>query len=146
MTRPLMTMTSLNVYLNFNNNCREAMEFYKSVFGGELSLQTVGESPAKADMPAETYDKVMHAYLQGGAVALMASDALGPGGYIPGNTISLSINSTDETELKSLFAKLSECSTVTMPLAPTFWGPLFGMLTDKFGINWMFNLDTQSKV
>lgn len=137
-------MTTLNVYLNFNNNCRESMEFYKNAFGGELTVQTVGESPAKADTPPEAHDKIMHAVLQGGATMIMASDAIGPDGYKPGNTVSLSLNATEESELKNFFEKLSEGAHVIMPLAPTFWSPMFGMLTDKFGIHWMFNLEPKN--
>lgn len=130
----------LNPYLTFEGNCREAMTFYKDCLGGELTMQTVGESPACKDMPSENQEKIMHAALmKNGTVLLMASDDLGPEKVVRGNNISLSLQCTSDEEINSLFPKLAEGGKITMPLAEQFWGGRFGMLTDQFGMNWMMN-------
>ena len=131
-------MTSrLNPYISFNGNAREAMEFYRSVFGGELTVSTFGEfgvpDPAIAD-------KVMHAMLStDSGYTLMASD-LAPGmTFQPGNTITISL-SGDDAELRTHFERLAEGGTVTMPLEKQMWGDEFGQCTDRFGVGWMVNI------
>ncbi len=136
-------MLTINPYLGFTTNCREAMEFYKAALGAELTLQTVGESPMKDTMPAEMHDMIMHASLsKDGQTLLMASDMMNKD-YEPikGTHVTLSLNCTSEEEINTCFAKLSEGGTVTMPLATQFWGATFGMLMDKFGMPWMLNYD-----
>ena len=135
-------MTTINPYLNFNGNAKEAMGFYKDCFGGELMVQTVGESPMAKDMPANTHGNVMHATLmKEGTILLMGADSMKPDNYKIGNAVIISVNFTSEDEIKSIFEKLSAGGSVTMPLADQFWVALFGMLTDKFGHHWMMNHD-----
>jgi PhnB protein len=133
-------MAQLIPYLTFNGNCKEAMEFYHASLGGELALQTVGESPAKDQMPPQTYNNVMHSRLAAGELVFMASDMMGPGELIRGNAIALTIIGHSKAELQEYFDKLAEGGTVGQPLTEAFFG-VFGFLTDKFGINWMFQSD-----
>ena len=137
-------MTQINPYLFFNGNCREAMTFYRQALGGELIIQTLGESPVAAQFPPEMADRVMHASLTNDRIVLMASDDLGKETAPAGNLITLSLNSTDEQVIITSFARLSQGGTVKQPLKVEFWGALYGQLTDKYGINWMVNCDTQS--
>jgi PhnB protein len=131
--------TQLNPYLIFRDNAREAMEFYQSVFGGELTTATFGEFQASDD-PAEQ-DKIMHSMLStDGGLVLMASDAPDQLPYTPGNTISISLSGEDEAELRGYWAKLSADGTVGMPLSPAPWGDTFGMCSDKYGVNWLINI------
>jgi len=131
--------TRLNPYLSFRDNAKEAMDFYQSVFGGELTSSTFAEFHASDD-PAEQ-DKIMHSMLtiEGGLV-LMASDTPNRMDYTPGNNISISLSGEDEGELRGYWEKLSAGGTVTMPLGPAPWGDTFGMCTDKFGINWLVDI------
>jgi PhnB protein len=135
-------MTSkLNPYISFRDNAREAMEFYKSVFGGELNVSTFQDFQASED-PAEK-DKVMHSQLETPAgYTLMAADTPNSMEYTPGtnHSVSLSGESTDEAELRGYFDKLSDGGNVTMPLAAAPWGDSFGMVVDKFGVNWLVNI------
>lgn len=131
-------MKQLNPYLAFAGTCREALNFYKDCLGGEiLAMSTFGESP----MPTsdETKDRVMHAEFKADGVYFMASDSMPDHPVQNGNSISMSLNFTDAQEQQDAFNKLSAGGQVTMPLQDTFWGATFGMLTDKFGINWMLN-------
>ena len=131
-------MTSrLNPYLAFNGDARAAMDFYKSVFGGELTVSTFGDFGTP---DADLKDKVMHANLETpSGYTLMASD-LAPGmPYTPGGSITVSI-SGDDPVLRDHFTKLAEGGTVTMPLEKQMWGDEFGQLTDKFGVAWMVNV------
>ncbi len=131
----------INPYLHFDGNCQEAMGFYKDILGGELTIMTIGESPMAKDMP-EAKDKIMHASLmKDGAVLLLAADMMNPSQFTKGDTISISLNNSDEEESKAIFEKLSEGGDVFMPLDEQFWGALFGMVTDKFGMEWMVNCD-----
>ena len=132
-------MAQLNPYLNFNNNCREAMNFYKDCLGGELTLQTVGEMPAMAaQMPAHLKDSILHSTLKSGEIVIMASD-LNREKPLEGNTFSLCINCSSEDELNTFFSKLSAGGKVVQPLGDMPWGAKYGEITDKFGKNWMFN-------
>ena len=126
----------LNPYLNFDSNAREAMEFYRDVFGGELNVMTFG------DMGAEPADGVMHSYLGTPAgFHLMASD-MPPGDTPPGNTgpISISLSGDDEPELTGWFEALADGGTVIETLQRQAWGDTFGMCRDKFGITWLVNI------
>lgn len=135
-------MKSLNVYLFFAGRCEEALTFYKECLGGEvISMQTFGDGPMKVDESQK--DKVMHAEFRADDIFFMASDGMGDGEKIDGNSVTLSINLDDETEQEKIFKKLSDGGEVTMELQDTFWGARFGQLTDKFGINWMLNCDKQ---
>lgn len=131
--------TELVPYLNFNGNTEEALNFYKDALEGEILLiNRFGEAPMPVD---EDYkDKIVHARLKfGGDNLIMFSDGM-KGRVIPieGN-IQLSIQTEDEAYLERIFNNLAAGGTVTMPLGVQFWGDKFGMLKDKFGINWMFN-------
>src|SRR5215213_4856106 len=122
----------LNPYISFDGTARDAMEFYRSVFGGELALNTFGESGA-ADAPGA--DKIMHALLETpSGYTLMASD-MPPGmEYRGGSSISISLSGDDADELRGYWEKLSDSGTVTMPLEKQMWGDEFGMCTDRFGV------------
>ncbi len=138
-------MIQLDAYLFFKGNCKEAMEFYKSVFGGELSMQTYGEG--MKGMPADQTppemqghdDKIMHSLLSGGDIRLMGSDSTRDGEFGQ-SFISLSLSGTDEDKLRNAWDKLSEGGEVTMPLEKAPWGDMFGGLTDKYGVEWMVNI------
>ena len=130
---------SLNIYLNFNGNCREAFEFYRSVFGGTFqAFETFAQGPEDMQLADDEKDNVMHVSLPIGDSVLMGSDSssFGPPLSI-GNNFSVSIDGESREQCDELFAKLSEGGTVTMPLEEMFWGSYFGMLTDRFDINWM---------
>ena len=128
----------LNPYITFNGDARDAMEFYRSVFGGELTVNTFGEF-GQADQPGA--DKIMHAQLEtADGYRLMAADTPPGVDYQPGNTMSVSISGDDAGQLRGYWEKLSAGGTVTMPLEKQMWGDEFGMCTDKFGITWMVNI------
>lgn len=132
--------TKLNPYLGFGDEARDAMEFYHSVFGGELEIDTFGEN-GMSDDPAEA-DKVMHALLETpDGLTLMASDSP-PGMETPSfeSATSISLSGEDETELRGYWDKLSDGGTVTMALEKAPWGDTFGMCKDKFGVPWMVNI------
>jgi PhnB protein len=129
----------LNPYLSFRDNAREVMEFYKSVFGGELSVSTFGEYQASQD-PAEQ-DKVMHAMLTtDSGLVLMAADTPTGMDLNVGDNISVSLSGADEAELRRYWDGLIDGGTVAMPLEKAPWGDTFGMCADKFGINWLVNV------
>lgn len=131
-------ITQINPYISFNGKCREAMTFYKDCLGGELTMQRLGDSPMPC--PKGTEDQIMHSSLtRNGTVLLMATDMTGNDGFHKGNNISLSLNCSSEEEIKTFFSKLSEGGTVLDTLKDQFWGAIFGMLTDRFGIVWMLN-------
>lgn len=132
--------TTLVPYLNFDGNTAEAMEFYRSILGGDLYQQTFAEAGMAKD-PAMA-NRVMHASLTSGSIVIMASDNPGTGPFVPGNNVHLSLNgeAADEAELRIAFDRLAAGGTLTMPLARQFWGDTFGMLTDRFGIHWMMNI------
>jgi PhnB protein len=129
----------LNPYISFNGTAREAMEFYKTVFGGELTLSTFGENNMSSD-PAEA-DKIMHGMLKAeNGITLMGADTPQGMEYKPGTNVSISLSGDDEAELRGYWDKLSEGASIAAPLATAPWGDTFGMLTDKFGIFWMVNI------
>ncbi len=132
-------MAQLSPYIGFNGNCREAMTFYKDCLGGDLTFQTAGEAPAEAGCPEGTAGEIMHSMLISNGIVIMATDMGNPEGYEKGNNISLTLNCDSEEEIRSLFDKLSEGGKIGQQLKLEFWGGLFGYLTDKFGIVWMFN-------
>lgn len=134
-------MTAIAPYLAFDGNCREAMEFYKSCLGGELNMHSFETMPGAENMPEEARKGIMHANLIKDSLTLMGSDGGGMKQITKGNNITLSLNCSSDEEIADFFDKLSEGGTVTMPLADQFWGAKFGMLTDKFGFDWMLNYD-----
>jgi PhnB protein len=131
----------LNPYLSFRDTARQAMEFYHSVFGGQLDANTFGEFGMSED-PAEQ-DKIMHAMLETpGGLTLMGADTPNSMEHHPdsGHAVSLSGPSSDEAELRGYWDKLSDGANVTAPLEKAPWGDTFGMCTDKFGVTWMVNI------
>ncbi|HYV90215.1 MAG TPA: VOC family protein [Chitinophagales bacterium] len=132
-------MTQIQSYLTFSGNCREAMMFYKECLGGELTLQTIGESPMAEQMPPEMKQSILHSTLTNKGVVLMASDMVSNNGLIRGNAVSLMLNCSSEDEIKDYYTKLSKDGEATHPLENTFWGAVFGDLTDKFGNHWLLN-------
>ncbi len=133
-------MAQLNPYLMFDGNCREAMEFYRTCLGGELSIMTVGQSPMKDDVPPEVHNQVLHSMLQKDNMVFMASDKVMPGPYIQGNTVTLCINGGSLEELRPLFTQLSAGGTMGHELKAEFFG-IYGDFVDKFGMNWVFQTD-----
>lgn len=131
-------MVRLNPYLSFKNNAREAMEFYKTVFGGKLDISTFASMPGVD--PAEA-NNVMHAQLEGeNGVVFMASDTPSHMVYDSGRNISMSLSGDDDALLRTYWDKLSVGGAVSVPLETAPWGDTFGMFTDKFGIAWMVNI------
>lgn len=130
-----MSTVSLNPYIFFRGDCRDAMEFYKSIFGGDLTIQTY----ADVKMGNENQqDRVMHALLEGGLIRLMASDT--EQASAKAAKISLSLESSDDSVIRPVFDKLAEGGDILSELSKEFWGDTFGQLTDKYGIEWMFNI------
>ncbi len=140
-----MNKTQINSYLTFSGNCREAMTFYKDCLGGELSLQTIGESPIADKMPPQMKESILHADLTKEGLVLMASDMCDEKGLIKGNSVSLMLNCSSEEEIRTCYANLAKGGQATHPLENTFWGALFGSLTDKFGNHWLLNFDKGQK-
>lgn len=136
-----MSTTQINSYLTFSGNCREAMNFYKECLGGELNLQTIGQSPMADKMPAQMKELILHSTLTNGALVLMGSDMVGDDGLIKGNAVSLALNCTSDEQIRNCYAKLSAGGRATHPLEETFWGATFGDLTDKYGNHWLLNFE-----
>jgi PhnB protein len=137
-------MATINPYLNFDGNCEEAFEFYRSVFGGEfLAQMRFKDVPPEIALPESEGEKIMHIALPvGQGTILMGSDTpaeMGP--TQNGNNYYISISAASKAEATSLFKGLSAGGQVTMPLEKAFWGSYFGMFTDKFGIQWMVSYD-----
>ena len=131
--------THLNPYLSFRDDARQAMEFYHSVFGGELTMSTFAEFHVSDD-PAEA-DKLMHANLATpGGLILMGADTPNTQEHVTTSNIAVSLSGEDEAELQRYWDGLSAGGTVTVPFAKAPWGDTFGMLTDKFGVDWMVNV------
>ena len=131
--------SNLNPYLSFKDNAREAMEFYKTVFGGKLEMHTFKEFHASED-PSED-DKIMHSMLTAdNGIVFMGADTPNSMQFSEGSRISMSLSGGNEAELRGYFEKLSEGGNAYMPLTKAEWGDTFGMLTDKFGITWMVNI------
>jgi PhnB protein len=128
----------IEAYVFFNGNCEEAFEFYKTALGGELALNRYQGSPMESQVGPDARQKIMHASLRFGEATIMGADSIGDWRRKLGNNIALSLVTNDETEARRAFEKLAADGKTTMPLEPTFWGAkLFGMLTDKFGVDWM---------
>ena len=132
-----MSDTVLNPYLFFTGNAREAMGYYKTIFGGELSIMTVGEVMGP-DAPSPEH--VMHAKLSGGALTLLASDGDRTTPYET-SRITLCLSGKNGEELTTMFNALADGGEVSHPLTVESWGDAFGTLTDKYGIDWMVNID-----
>jgi len=128
----------LNPYISFEDNARQAMEFYQGVFGGNLTINTFGEMGA-ADSPDA--NKIMHAMLETeSGYSIMAADTPEHAERTPGDNISVSLSGDDAADLRRYWDKLSEGGVVTVPLEKQMWGDEFGMCVDRFGIGWMVNI------
>jgi PhnB protein len=132
-------MTSrLNPYISFSDNARQALEFYRDVFGGTLNVSTFGEFGAGDGPDAE---KIMHGQLETDAgYTLMVADTPTGMSHNPGDTITVSLSGDDTDQLRGYFEKLSADGQVTMPLEKQMWGDEFGMCVDRFGVPWMVNI------
>src|SRR5690242_14210740 len=137
-----MTMASrLNAYLNFNGNARQAMEFYASVFGGSLTLNTFGEYGRQGP----DADRVMHGSLENDqGYSIMGADVTSEMEYHAPAGFSMSLSGDDAELLRGYFGKLAEGGTVTMPLAKQVWGDEFGMCVDQFGVSWLVDIGEPS--
>lgn len=133
-------MSNINPYIGFNGKTREAIHFYQDIFGGEMELREVKDSPMEQYWQSAPEGAVYHASLhKGDDIILMGSDMSGPNGHIAGNVIQLAITCTSEDEINTFFNKLSAGGTVMDPLKDQFWGAIFGAVKDKYGISWMLN-------
>ncbi len=134
-------MAGFTPYLGFKGNCREAMTFYQDCFRGNLELTTFGEVPADSQMPPEAHDLIMHAQMQAGDFVLFGSDGMAiMGGNTEPGSVSISITAIPLAELQQYFDKLSQGATDVQPLNKEFFGT-YGQLTDKYGVNWMFQTE-----
>ncbi len=131
----------INPYLNFNGNCAEAFDFYAKVLGGkDLQVMTFADAPPGMPVTPESKNQVMHARFTVGDTTIMGSDA--PGGRYnkpQGFYVNIGVDKPEEAD--RIFAALSQGGSISMPIAETFWAKRFGMLTDKFGTNWMVNCE-----
>ncbi|MEV0374972.1 VOC family protein [Streptomyces sp. NPDC050636] len=132
----------LNPYISFDGNARQAMEFYKGIFGGTLSVHTYGDFGGEE--AGDAADKIMHGMLEtDSGFTLMGADTPPGMEHKPGNNISVSVSGEDTDELRGYWDKLSRDATVAVPLEKQMWGDVFGMCTDRFGITWMVNISEQ---
>lgn len=144
-------MATVNAYINFNGNCEEAFNYYKTVFETEFAmLSRFSEMPPQdgMELSTEDMDKIMHVSMPvSEETMLMGSDVGGEWAQDlkVGNNITLSINADSKQHADQLFSSLSKGGKVTMPLDNTFWGSYFGMCTDKFDINWMISFSDQAE-
>ena len=131
--------TKLNPYISFKDNTRAAMEFYHSVFGGKLTMNTFKDF--QAALEPEEENLIMHAQLETeNGLTLMASDTPKRMEFLPGTNFSVSLSGDNKVELTGYFEKLSVGGVVSMPLTAAPWGDIFGMFTDKFGVSWLVNI------
>jgi len=134
-------MKQINSYLTFNGNCREAMTFYQTCFGGTLNFMTIGESPMSEQMPVKMRDCIMHSTLIFENISIMATDMTGKNGLQKGNAVSIMLDCSSEMEIKEIFAKLSADGNIDHPLENTFFGAILANITDKYGICWVLHFD-----
>lgn len=132
-------MKAFQPYLNFDGKTREAMTFYNDAFGGTMQMQTYTD--AKVPAPPGNENRVIHARIEVGSAILMASDSMPGQGVTFGNNAHINIDCDSKDEVDRLMSALGAGGKITMPGQDTFWGAYFGMLTDKFGVHWMFNAE-----
>ncbi len=131
--------SQLNPYLSFRDTARQAMEFYHTVFGGKLEMQTFKDFHASTDKSED--HKIMHSVLTAdNGIVFMASDTPSGMEYRAGTTMSMSLSGDNEAELRGYYDKLSVGGTITMPLEKAPWGDTFGMAIDQFGVQWLVNI------
>ncbi len=129
-------MKALNPYLSCNGQAREAMTHYQTCFGGDVTFMTVGESPVPCNMPPEMDGLIMHSALVFEGGSLMATD-MGPGTSQTPDAATIAVDCTSSEEMSKYFEKLADGGKIDQPIGDAFWGGLFGMVTDKFGMTWM---------
>ena len=129
----------LSPYLAFNGNCNDAMNFYKSVLGGKLEIKTFADAPGEVDEAQK--DKIMHARLLVDEIEIMASDSMRGQEAVNGTSVALSLEYENLKESERVFKELSANGSIQIPFEKTFWGAKFGLLTDKFGIQWMVHCE-----
>ena len=129
--------TRVSPYLRFDGNCADAMKFYKSCFGGDLSMMTVAESPMAGQLQGKNPQHVFHASLTSGSIELLGSDMAPKEGLMKGNATAFALQCASEQELRTYFSKLSAGGKVSYPVDKASWGGLYGQLIDKFGNDWM---------
>jgi PhnB protein len=130
-----------NPYLYFNGDCEEAFKFYEQILGGKIEAMFRHEgSPAASHVPPEWGQKILHARMTIGQTVLMASDAP-PGHYHKPQGFSINIATNDPVEAERIFGALEQGGTVSMPFQETFWAFRFGMVSDRFGVPWMINVE-----
>lgn len=140
-------MTTVNIYLNFNGNCEEAFNFYKSAFGGEFGhVGRFKDMPLNDGTPLSPQEgeQIMHISLPiSRETVLMGSDtgAEWAAGFKQGNNFSISVNTDSKDDADRIFSRLSEGGQVTMPMSEAFWGSYFGMLIDRYGVQWMVSME-----
>ena len=138
-----MSKLKLTPFVRFESGkCTEAMNFYKGIFGGKLTLMTVKETPMSKDFPAEKQALVMHSYLDSGLVAFSGSDMMRDKLQV-GDNVGMSLECSSQKEIDDIFAKLAEGGDVFMKPEESFWGAIFGMVTDKYGVEWMLNFQAK---
>ncbi len=138
-------MAKLNPFLRFNSGkCRKAMEFYKSIFGGTLEFMTLGESPMAKDFPKAKHNLIMHSELSSGSIVFYGSDMFRDKAVI-GDNVGMALNCDNEKELNGHFSKLSKGGKIFMKPKKEYWGGIFGMVTDKYGVEWMLNFQVEPR-
>lgn len=137
-------MGKINPYLSMPGKCREMMTFYAACLDAKLTIQTVAESPVASELPEKYQDQVMHSVLENGDIVIMASD-MSKTGSVMGNNVQLCVNCSSEEEINRYFTNLAAGGIISDPLQKMFWGGLFGALTDRYGIHWMFNFESETK-
>lgn len=136
-------MNKIITFLTFNGNCREAMSFYRDCLGGDLVLQSVGDSPQSAGLPKAMKDYIVHASLRKGNMLLMGTDMIDEN-LSRGNSVSILLECNSDSELRLYYKKLVASGVPTQPVAKNYWGALGGGLTDKFGIQWLLHYKKQA--
>jgi len=134
-------MITINPYLGFDGQCREAMEFYRYCFGGELELQAFEDSPMTDQCPAGTEGQILHSSLKSDDFLIMGADMTPPEGFRSGSEISLAVNFDSEAAILDAYEKLKEGGSLIEELKDSFWGSLFAVVLDKYGKSWMLNFE-----
>jgi len=136
--------TTISPYLTFDGNAREAMTFYRDALGGELSLMAVKDTNMGSQCMGTDENAIMHSSLIKDSLVLMASDMIGNRTLQLGNNFAISVNCNSEEEINTFYKNISAGGEIIDPLKIQFWGALFGVVKDKFGMVWMFNFDKNS--
>ncbi|MGA9639391.1 VOC family protein [Flavobacterium sp.] len=137
-------MTQWNPYLTFDGNCREAMLFYQYSLGGQLLMQTVGETPMAEKLPQNIQHFILHASLSVNHNLLMGSDLVCDKGLNKGNSVAIALHCSSEIEINKYYSSLSAKGQINQPLSESHWGTLFGDITDQFGVHWFLYYDKKN--